>query len=192
MITVRGQILVTRTDDDPLLPVCPFKTSPCVRSKRPRVYRHHAHILKLMCAWCRHTRGRFECTHGGVFESTHGFFSKFFQRAATHTHTHTQTPHTPTTPRPQRHTPHNTTHNITRRPRERQRERQRKKTEKEDRERETEKEGQDKRRRHKTRRQEKMKEERRDKRRREKREETRLRCVSRLIEGTYLAILVRR
>ena len=37
-------------------------------------------------------------------------------------------------------------------------------------------------------------EERREKReeRREKREETRLRCVSRLIEGTNLAILVRR
>ena len=31
----------------PLLPaVCPFKTCPCARSKRPRVYRHHAHMLK--------------------------------------------------------------------------------------------------------------------------------------------------
>ena len=44
-------------------PVCPLKTSPCVRSKRSRVYRHHAHMLKHMCAWCRHTRGRFERTH---------------------------------------------------------------------------------------------------------------------------------
>ena len=34
-----------------------------VRSKRPRVYRHHAHMLKHMCAWCRQTRGRFERTH---------------------------------------------------------------------------------------------------------------------------------
>ena len=45
MITIRGQILVSRTGDDPLHPVCTFKTSPCVCSKRPRVYRHHAHIL---------------------------------------------------------------------------------------------------------------------------------------------------
>ena len=53
--------------------VCAFKTSACVRSKRLRVFRHHAHILFSMCAWCRHTREtfwtytrrRFECTHGG-------------------------------------------------------------------------------------------------------------------------------
>ena len=36
---------------------------PCVASKRPRVCRHHAHMLKHMCAWCRYTRGRFERTH---------------------------------------------------------------------------------------------------------------------------------
>ena len=29
----------------------------CVRPKRLRVYRHHAHMLKHMCAWCRYTRG---------------------------------------------------------------------------------------------------------------------------------------
>ena len=40
---------------------------PCVRSKRPRVYRLHAHMLKHMCAWCRQTRRRFESTHGSVF-----------------------------------------------------------------------------------------------------------------------------
>ena len=62
-------------------PVCPSKTSPCVRSTRPRVYRHHAHMCFNMCAWCRHTRGRFE-------------------RATphrTHTHTHTTTTTTDTT-----------------------------------------------------------------------------------------------
>ena len=48
-------------------PVCPFKTSPCVRSQRPRVCRHHAHSCFNMCAWCRYTLGRFECTHGGLF-----------------------------------------------------------------------------------------------------------------------------
>ena len=39
--------------------------NPCVHSKRARVYRHHAHTCFKMCAWCRHTRGRFEGTHGG-------------------------------------------------------------------------------------------------------------------------------
>ena len=48
-------------------PCVDLKRSPCVHSKRPRVYRHHAHMLKSMRACCRHTRGRFESTHGGVF-----------------------------------------------------------------------------------------------------------------------------
>ena len=53
-------------------PLCPFKTPPCVDSKRPRVYRHHANMLKHMCAWCRYTRGRFERTHGPLpSPSTH-------------------------------------------------------------------------------------------------------------------------
>ena len=42
------------------------KTPPCVDSKRPRVYRHHAHMCYHMRAWCRYTRGRFESTHGDV------------------------------------------------------------------------------------------------------------------------------
>ena len=49
-----------------------LKTPPCVDSKRPRVCRQHAHMLFSMRAWCRYTRGRFECTHGGVFKRTHG------------------------------------------------------------------------------------------------------------------------
>ena len=40
------------------------KTPPCAHSKRPRVYRHHAHMCFNMCTWCRYTRGRFERTHG--------------------------------------------------------------------------------------------------------------------------------
>ena len=96
---------------------------PCVDSKRPRVYGHHAHMLKHMYAWCRHTRRRFECTHGCVFESTHGFFH-IFQRAATHKHTQTHTTTTNNT------TQHNTQHH-TETETERDRERQRKKTEKE-------------------------------------------------------------
>ena len=53
-------------------PVCPFKASACEHSKRPRVCRHRAHMCFNMCAWCRYTRGRCECTHGKRCESTHG------------------------------------------------------------------------------------------------------------------------
>ena len=41
---------------------------PCVDSKRPRVYRHHARMCQNMRALCRYTRGRFESTHGGVLD----------------------------------------------------------------------------------------------------------------------------
>ena len=51
--------------------VCPLKTSPCVCSKLPRVYRQDVHTCFNMCAWCRCTRGRFERTHGHVL-SGHG------------------------------------------------------------------------------------------------------------------------
>ena len=44
------------------------KKPPCVDSKRPRVYRHHAHMCYHMCAWCRYTRGRFESPHGGFLD----------------------------------------------------------------------------------------------------------------------------
>ena len=93
-----------------LLPLCPSKTSPCLDSKRPLVCRQHAHMCFNMCACCRHTQGRFECIHGGVFKSTHGVF----QRA---------TPQRTHTPRPQR---HNTTSHGDR-DRERDRERKREK-----------------------------------------------------------------
>ena len=45
---------------------------PCVDSKRPRVYRHHAHMCYHMRAWCRYTRGRFESTHGGFLDGHTG------------------------------------------------------------------------------------------------------------------------
>ena len=57
---------MTRSSLSPSSSVCAFETSPCVRSKRPRVYRHHARMCYHMRAWCRYTRGRFESTHGGV------------------------------------------------------------------------------------------------------------------------------
>ena len=40
VIPVRGQILVSRTDDDPLTPVCGFKTSPCAPAPRAHVSTH--------------------------------------------------------------------------------------------------------------------------------------------------------
>ena len=114
--------------------------TPCVDSKRPRVYVQNVPVctgttrtcfntytLKHMCAWCRHTRGRFECTHGGVLEAKYEFFH-FFQRAATHTHTHTLKTHHDH----QQHHDHNDTHHTTQhttshgdRERERQRKRER-------------------------------------------------------------------
>ena len=57
--------------------VCPFKTPPCVRPKRLRVYRHHAHMLKHMCARCRHTRGRIGRTHGEEREESSSSASCF-------------------------------------------------------------------------------------------------------------------
>ena len=42
--------------------VCSFKTSPCVGSKRLRVYRQTARMCYHMRAFCRYTRKRFEHT----------------------------------------------------------------------------------------------------------------------------------
>ena len=108
MINIRGQNLVSRTNGDPLPHPCVCtKRPPCVDSKRHRVYRHHAHMLKHMFEWCRRTRGRFECTHGGRFVHTHTGFFTFFQRAATNTHTpNTHSDH-------QQHHDHNDTHHTT-------------------------------------------------------------------------------
>ena len=134
------------------------ETLPCVRSKRSRGYRHHAHMLKHMCAWCRHTRGRLECTQGDFFWIHTRVFPHFSACRNTHKHT--------------------TSHED--RQRDRQREIQRKKTEKE-RQRKRDKIRQDKRRRDETR-QEKMKEEREDKAREEKREERRWKTSEEKIE----------
>ena len=97
--------------------MCPLKTCPCVRSKRPRVYRHHAHMCFNMCAWCRYTRGRFEHTHGHVLNGHTGFFSVPHNTHYTPHRTHTTTQDT-------------TQHNNTTTPPlgDRERQRQRKKT----------------------------------------------------------------
>ena len=61
----------------------------CVRPKRPRVYQHHAHMLKFMCAWCQHTRGRVEWTHkrggGRGSSSAYLMFGSFFMANFLHT-----------------------------------------------------------------------------------------------------------
>ena len=78
-------------------PVCPLNTSLCVRSKRPREYRHHAHTRFNTCVrvvpentgtFSTYTQGRIEWTHGGVLsghQNTH---------AHTRTHAHTENTHT--------------------------------------------------------------------------------------------------
>ena len=46
VITIRGQILVSRTGDDPLRPVSAYvKTSPCVRAPRVHVEIHVRVVL---------------------------------------------------------------------------------------------------------------------------------------------------
>ena len=86
--------------------VCPFKTCPCVRSKRPRLCRHHAHMCFNMCAWCRYTRGRFERTYGVVLNGHTGVFPVCHTTHTTHHHTHPPQHHNT---RP----PHTTTHTTT-------------------------------------------------------------------------------
>ena len=93
--TLRGQILISRTDDDPPSPlpcVCTFKTSPCVPAPRPHVFN--------MWTCCRYTRRRIGCTHGG-FSACH---TTTPHTTTTHHHTPHHTPHT---------TPHHTTHHTT-------------------------------------------------------------------------------
>ena len=150
VMTIRGQILLSSTDDDPLPSVCGFKTSPCVRSKLPRVYVQNFPVCTGTTRTCFNTCARGAGIHGDVlnvhtvtFLNPHTGFSTFFQGAATHTHTHTKhTPHThQTTPRPPNNTTTTTTqHTTSHEEREKERERQR-----ETRERETR---QDKRRRY--------------------------------------------
>ena len=77
------------------------------------VYAGTTRICWNTCARVAGKHGRFECTHGGVFESAHGFFH-IFQRAATHTNTHKHTnTHTRNTHHDhQQHHDHNTQHNT--------------------------------------------------------------------------------
>ena len=83
--TLRGQILVSRTDDDPVthLLVCTFQNVPVCTGTTPT---------------CVYTCGRVAGTHGDVLNVHTGFFQR-----VSHTHTphhttpHHTTPHTHTT-----------------------------------------------------------------------------------------------
>ena len=146
------------------VPVCTFKTSPCMPAPR-------AHMLKHVCAWCRHTRGRFERTHRDVL-SGHTEF-----RSVSHTNTPHHTAHTHTTPQHKTQlntTPqHNTTQHITTTTPHGDRERQRQtETEKEDRDWERREDGREEERQEKTK-EEKRREKTKEDKRRETREERR-------------------
>ena len=150
VMTLCGQILVSgvcvvwHNENS----VCPLKTSPCVLSKRPRVYRHHAHMCfkHVHAARGAGIHGDVLNVHTEAFLNPHTVFFHIFS-ACRNTHKHTQT-HTPNThhdhhhhhqpfqlhnqqqrntPHTQYHndTPHNTRHNITRRQRQTETERQR-------------------------------------------------------------------
>ena len=92
------------------VPVCAFKTFPCVPATCP-------HVLYM---WACYTRERFERTHGDVLNVHTGVFSVPHHNThhTTHQHPHTNT-HTPTPTHQHTHTPthiqhaHNTsqTHN---------------------------------------------------------------------------------
>ena len=146
VMTIRGQILLSSTDDDPLPSVCGFKTSPCVRSKLPRVYVQNFPVCTGTMRTCFNTCARGADIHGdvlnvhtGTFLNPHTGFSTFSDYHNTHkhkhkhTHTHTQTHHDhQTTPRPPNNTHHTTQHTTSHGER------------KSERQRETEKERQDK------------------------------------------------
>ena len=112
VITVCGQILVSRTHDDPLPPRR-------VRSKRARVYVQNVPMCTSTTPACGNTCGRGAGTHGGRFERTHGHV---FQ-CVTPPHTTNNTPHT-------HHDTHhnNSSSNNTEQHTETDRQRQRKKT----------------------------------------------------------------
>ena len=158
VIPIRGQILVSRTNDDPLLPVCmyktpsvcTFKTSLCVPAPRAHVSTHVRVVPAYTGTFWMHTRRRF-WTHTRVFPRFFSACRNTQTHTRTHTHTHQQQHHN-TQHHDHNDTHHTIQHTTTHGDREKETER--------DRERETR---QDKRRRYKTRRQEKMKEKIQDK-----------------------------
>ena len=62
--STKTQVLPMKNDD----PLPPFLTSPMSSPKRSHVCQHHAHMLKLVCAWCRVHTGTFWTGHTGFFQ----------------------------------------------------------------------------------------------------------------------------
>ena len=89
--TLRGQILVSRTGDDPLFPL-PLPP-PCVHSKRPLVYVRNVPVCTGTTPACVITCGRGAGTHGDVLNSTHGGVLNVHTEVFLNVHT--GTPHTP-------------------------------------------------------------------------------------------------
>ena len=88
--------------------VCPFKTFPCVHSKRPRVCVQNVPVCTGTTRTCFNTCARGAGIHGdvlnvhtGTFLKPNTDFSKFLHRLSTHRNTHTK--HT---------TQHNTQHHT--------------------------------------------------------------------------------
>ena len=108
VITLRGPFMVSRDfaiRDEPNIRL-PMKNTRLTTThssslrvstqSASRVYSHHAHMLKHVCAWRWYTRGRFERTHEDVSDGHTGFFS------VSHTIHHTaHTPHHKTQDTPQ-------------------------------------------------------------------------------------------
>ena len=101
VITLCGQILVSRTDDDP---PPPRRVS---ISKRARVYVQNVPVCTGTTRTCVSTCARGAGTHGDVLNVHTGTFwmdTRGFQRATQHTqHTHHNTRHNNTTTRPHHH-----------------------------------------------------------------------------------------
>ena len=158
MITLRGQILVSRTGDDPLRPRVSIQNA-------FRVYVQNVSVCTGSKPTCFLTCGLGAGTHGDVLnlhtESVLNVYTGFFHVFFTVPQHTKHTPRPPTTPRPQRHHHHNDTHHTTPHG-DRNRERQRKRDK-----RRQEKTRQDKKRREEKRRDEKEERRRREKKKRE-------------------------
>ena len=149
MKTIRGQILVSRTDDDPSPPPAP----PYVRPKRPRVHVQNVPVYAGITPASVTTCGRRAGTHGdvlnvhtGAFLNPHTFFSTFSSVPQHTKNTHTHQTHITTTTNTTITTTHTTQHNTQQQREKEDRERRQEKTRQRDRETERQRHTEDKRR----------------------------------------------
>ena len=106
-------------------PVCSLHTSPCVRSTRPRVCRHHAHTcFDTFARLCLYARGLFDRSHEDVWSGRTGFSACHTPHTTHHTTTQDTTYHNT----PQQHD-NNTSRQQTHRDRDTQRQREKRREE---------------------------------------------------------------